>query len=93
MRFFSKIVLVVFAVLFIQGVPANAVWEGIDSQEQAAICVAVTTALSTSSTQESPKLLSPKRHRYQAGNLSMNWTPTSCVPGHPLSSLRSILRC
>lgn len=92
MRFSPTIVLALFAVLFIQGVPANAVWEANDSQEQAAVCVTVTTALSPSST-EAPKLLNSKHQRHQAGNLGMNWTPTSHMPAHPLSSLRSILRC
>ena len=91
MRFLSKIALLLFAVLFVQGVPANTGWEANDSQEQCAVYLVATIALSPSNTQDSPSLLSHQRQHHQTGNLGMKWVPTASA--HRLSSLHGILRC
>ena len=91
MRFLSTIALLLFAVLFVQGVPANNGWEVNDSQEQSAVYVAGTIALSPSSTQETPSLLSQKRQNHQTDDLGLKWAPIAS--GYPLSSLHGILRC
>lgn len=91
MRFVFKIALLLFAVVFVQGVPANTGWEANDSQEHGAVYLAATIALSPSNTQDSPSLLSQQRQHHQTGNLGMKWVPAGS--GHPICSLHGILRC
>ncbi len=91
MRFLSTIALLLFAVLFVQGVPANNGWEVNDSEEQVAVYVAATIALSPSSTQQSQTLLSQRRQHDETGTLGLKWTPIASA--YPLSSLHGILRC